>query len=76
MISIFFSLYPMTPSPWTSYLISMVVKKKKYNAFLFVVSKYLIYQTNNDGFVGLDPITKDVFNKVVTKVKDECEGAY
>jgi hypothetical protein len=54
----------------------MVVKKKKYNAFLFVVSKYLIYQTNNDGFVGLDPITKDVFNKVVTKVKDECEGAY
>lgn len=51
-------------------------EKYIYNAFLFVVSKYLIYQTNNDGFVGLDPITKDVFNKVVTKVKDECEGAY
>jgi hypothetical protein len=46
-----------------------------YNAFLFVVGKYLIYHINNDGFVVLEPITKDVFNKVITKVKDECEGA-
>jgi hypothetical protein len=47
-----------------------------YNAFLFVVGKYFIYQTNNDGFIGLEPITKDFFKKVVTKVKDECERAY
>lgn len=45
-----------------------------YNAFLFVVGKYLIYHTNNDGFVGLEPITKDVFNKVVTKVKMSVKG--
>ncbi len=51
-------------------------EKEMYNALLFVVGKQLIYQTNNDGFVGLEPITKDVLNKVVTKVKDECEGAY
>lgn len=47
-----------------------------YNAFLFVVGKYLVYQTNNDGFAGLELVTKDVFKKVVTKVKYECEGAY
>ncbi len=50
-------------------------EKEMYNAFLFVVGKYLIYHINNDGFVVLEPITKDVFNKVITKVKDECEGA-
>ncbi len=51
-------------------------EKEMYNAFLFVVGKYLIYQTNNDGFAGLELVTKDVFKKVVTKVKYECEGAY
>lgn len=51
-------------------------EKEMYNAFLFVVGKYLIYQTNNDGFVGFERITKDVFNKVVSKIKYECERAY
>jgi hypothetical protein len=38
-----------------------------YLAFLVVGGKYLIYQTNDDGYVGFETITKDVFNKVITK---------
>jgi hypothetical protein len=49
-------------------------EKEVYIAFLFVRGKYPIYQTCNDGFIGFELVTKDVFNKVATKVKDELEG--
>jgi hypothetical protein len=42
-------------------------EEEVYLAFLFVGGKYFIYQTNDDGYVGFEPITKDVFNKVITK---------
>ncbi len=45
-----------------------------YFAFLFARGKSPIYQTNNDSFIGLKHVTKDVFNKVTTKIKNECEG--
>jgi len=38
-----------------------------YLAFLVVGGKYLIYQTNDAIYVGFETITKDVFNKVITK---------
>jgi hypothetical protein len=41
--------------------------EEEYLAFLFVEGKYFIYQTNDDGYVGFEPITKDAFNKVITK---------
>jgi hypothetical protein len=45
-----------------------------YFAFLFARGKSPSYQTNNDSFVGLKHVTKDVFSKVTTKIKNEYEG--
>lgn len=43
-----------------------------YLAFSFVKDKYFIYQTSNDGSIDFKHVIK-YFNKVVIKVKDECE---
>lgn len=48
-------------------------EEEVYITILFVRGKYPIYQTCNDGFIGFELVTKDVFNKVATKVKDELE---
>jgi hypothetical protein len=45
----------------------------EYLMFSFVGDKYPIYQSYVDGARNFLSITKDVFKKVVTKVKDECE---
>lgn len=46
-----------------------------YLAFSFVGHKYPICLGNDDGVGGLQPITKLALSQVVSKVKDECEGA-
>jgi hypothetical protein len=46
-----------------------------YLAFLFFKHKYLVYNIGEDGFTNLQPITKEAFKQVVSKVKEECEGA-
>jgi hypothetical protein len=48
---------------------------KVYLAFSFVDHKYPIYLNNDDGVGGPQPATKLALNLVVSKVKDECEGA-
>jgi hypothetical protein len=46
-----------------------------YLALLVFGHKYLIYYTSENGFASLQPLTKEAFRQVVTKVKEECEGA-
>ncbi len=43
--------------------------------FLFFGHKYPIYYIGEDGFAGPQPITKEAFGWVVSKLKEECEGA-
>jgi hypothetical protein len=44
--------------------------------FSFIGGKYPIYQSHIvDGATSFLPISKDIFKEVMTKVKDECEGA-
>ncbi len=48
----------------------------EYLVFSFVRGKYPIYQSHIvDGARSFLPITKDIFKEVVTKTKDEYEGA-
>jgi hypothetical protein len=46
-----------------------------YPVFLSFGHKYPIYNIGEDGYVGLQPITKEAFRRVVSKLKEECEGA-
>ncbi len=46
-----------------------------YLAFLFFGHKYPIYYMGDDGFASPQPITKEAFGRVVSKLKEECEGA-
>jgi hypothetical protein len=48
---------------------------KDYLAFSFVGHKYFIYLSSDDGVGGPQPVTKLALSRVVSKVKDECEGA-
>jgi hypothetical protein len=46
-----------------------------YLAFLFSDHKYHVYYTSEDGSASPQLITKEAFKRVVSKVKEECEGA-
>ncbi len=48
--------------------------KEKIVSCILICWRQVHYITNHqDGFIGLEPVTKDAFNKVATKVNDECE---
>jgi hypothetical protein len=48
---------------------------KDYLTFSFISHKCPIYSSSDDGVGGPQPITKLALSRVVSKVKDECEGA-
>jgi hypothetical protein len=47
----------------------------KYLAFFFFRHKYPVYSSCIEVATTFQPITKVVFNMVMNKVKEECEGA-
>jgi len=70
MISIFFSFYPMTLSLWTSSLISMVVKKKCILHFYLLQANTQFIKPIIMVLLVFELIIKDVFNKVITQMKN------
>ncbi len=46
----------------------------KISSFSFTSHKHLIYIIGIDGPKGIQPITKNVFKRVVEKVNKKCEG--
>jgi hypothetical protein len=48
--------------------------REDYLTFFFASHKYHVYNRNDEGAQGPEPITKFAFNRVVNKVKEECEG--
>jgi len=70
MISIFFSFYPMTLSLWTSSLISTVVKKKCILHFYLLQANTQFIKPIIMVLLVFELIIKDVFNKVITQVKN------
>jgi hypothetical protein len=46
-----------------------------YLAFLFFGHKYFVYYISENGFTNLQLVTKEAFRQVVSKLKEECEGA-
>jgi hypothetical protein len=53
----------------------MVVKTKCiFHSYLLKASKYLIYQTNNEGFIGLNLSPKMFSIGYHLELKDACEG--
>ncbi len=47
----------------------------EYLAFFFVGHKYLIYSSCIEGAIVVQPVTKVIFDMVVNKVKEKCEGS-
>jgi hypothetical protein len=43
-----------------------------YFAFSFVDHRYIVYQSHVDGGGEKKLVTANVFNQVISKVKDEC----